>query len=239
MRKDHRPYAVKKAYLRFQKLYARHFLKPQFAQVGKGAFFIKPWHVEVFGGPVTLGDHVTVIATADRKVRLSVWSDRPERGAIRVGSCSLLCPGVRVSSAAAVSIGSSCMLASGVYITDGDWHGIYDRVSIGRSQPVSLAENVWVGDSAIICKGVAVGANSIIGAGAVVVGDIPANAVAAGNPARVVKLLDPAAPVTTRADWYADPAGLARDFETLDRANLAHNTLGHWLRTLLLPLRGD
>jgi acetyltransferase-like isoleucine patch superfamily enzyme len=239
LRKDHRPYAVKKGYLRLQKLYARHFLKPQFDRVGSGAFFIKPWHVEVFGGPVTLGDHVTIIATADRKVRLSVWSDRPGRGAIRVGDCSLLCPGVRISSAAAVSIGSSCMLASGVYITDGDWHGIYDRVSIGRAQPVSLAQNVWVGDSAIVCKGVAIGANSIIGAGSVVVGDIPANAIAAGNPARVVKLLDPAAALTTRADWYADPARLARDFELLDRANLARNTFGHWLRTLLLPLRGD
>lgn len=239
MRRDHRPYAIKKAYLRFQKFYARHFLNPQFDRVGKGAFFIKPWHVEVFGGPVVLGDHVNIIATADKKVRLSVWSDRPDRGAIRVGDCSLLCPGVRISSAAAVTIGASCMLASGVYVTDGDWHGIYDRLSIGRSEPVTLAENVWVGDSAIICKGVAIGANSIIGAGAVVVGDIPANAIAAGNPARVVKTLDPAAPLTTRADWYANPARLSQDFEILDRANLAHNTFGHWLRTLLFPLRED
>ena len=47
-----------------------------------------------------------------------------------------------------------------------------------------------------------------MGAGAVVVDDIPANSVAAGNPARVVKTLDPKQPIITRKDWYADPATL-------------------------------
>jgi acetyltransferase-like isoleucine patch superfamily enzyme len=55
-----------------------------------------------------------------------------------------------------------------------------------------LERGVWVGDSAIICKGVRIGENSIIGAGSVVRKDVPPNCVVIGNPARVVKKLDPA-----------------------------------------------
>ena len=50
---------------------------------------------------------------------------------------------------------------------------------------------VWVGDSAIICKGVTIGENSIIGAGSVVAKNIRANVIAAGNPVKVLKKLDP------------------------------------------------
>lgn len=237
MRKDYRPYIVKKAWLKFQKFYARHFLRPQLEELGTGFAFMRPWHVELFGGPITLGRYVTVIATSDKKVRLSVWPERPGEGAIRIGNYALICPGVRISSAAAITIDDNCMLANGVYITDSDWHGIYDRVSLGRARPVQLGKNVWVGDSAIICKGVSIGQNSIIGAGAIVVENVPANAVAAGNPARVVKHLDPAETFTTRGDWFADPAKLARDFTAWEQAVLKGNTYFGWLRHLLFPRR--
>ncbi len=54
-----------------------------------------------------------------------------------------------------------------------------------------LERGAWIGDSAIVCKGVRVGENSIVGAGAVVTKNVPPNTVVAGNPARVVKKLDP------------------------------------------------
>jgi acetyltransferase-like isoleucine patch superfamily enzyme len=54
-----------------------------------------------------------------------------------------------------------------------------------------LERGAWIGDSAIVCKGVRVGENSIVGAGAVVTKDVPPNVIVAGNPARVVKKLDP------------------------------------------------
>src|SRR5690625_4469398 len=56
-------------------------------------------------------------------------------------------------------------------------------------EPITIEDNVWLGGGAIICPGVTIGENSIIGAGAVVTKDIPANVVAVGNPARVVKQL--------------------------------------------------
>lgn len=239
MIRDHRPYFVKRAHLRLQHWYTRRFVKPQFATLGKRPSFIKPWHIEVFGSPVEMGDYGTIFAISDAKVRLSVWSAGEGLGRIRIGRYCMICPGVRIGSAAEVVIEDSCMIASHAYITDCDWHDIYNRVSMGKSEPIRIEQNVWIGDSAIICKGVRLGENSVVGAGAVVVDDIPANTVAAGNPARVVKRLDPTQPITTRKDWYADPAALFSEIERLDRQMLRDNTVGRWIRHLLFPTRGD
>jgi len=70
------------------------------------------------------------------------------------------------------------MIAHGAYISDADWHGIYDRAEpVGKTKPIKFEDNVWIGDSAIICKGVTIGKNSIIGAGAVVTKNVPENSV--------------------------------------------------------------
>ncbi len=239
MRKDHRPYVIKKAWLKFQKFYVRHFIQPQLVALGKGFAFLRPWHVELFGAPIKIGRYATVIATSDKKVRLSVWPEKQGEGCITIGDYTLICPGVRISSAKQIIIEDNCMLANGVYITDADWHGIYDRVSFGQAVPVYLSANVWVGDSAIICKGVSIGENSIIGAGAIVTESIPDNCIAAGNPAKVVKQLDAQERYTTRADWYADPTRLAREFIKWEQAVLKGNTFYGWLKHLLFPSHND
>jgi hypothetical protein len=73
----------------------------------------------------------------------------------------------------------------------------------------------------------------------VVVEDIPPNVVAAGNPARAVKRLDPERTITPRRDWFADPMRLKRNLEIWDRALLEGNTLGGWVRYLIHPTRND
>ena len=55
--------------------------------------------------------------------------------------------------------------------------------------PIIIGNNVWIGGSAIICPGVTIGDNTTIGAGSVVVKDIPANVIAAGNPCRIIRHL--------------------------------------------------
>ena len=94
---------------------------------------------------------------------------------------------------------------------------------------------VWVGDHATVLKGVTIGDNSVVAARAVVTQDVPANSIVAGNPARVVKTLDPAAPRYTRADLYADPDKTAAQFEALDRFVLSKNGFWFWLWTLVFP----
>ena len=240
MRRDHRPYIIKILYQDLQKHYLNWFLRPQFESLGRGCTFMKPWYVEVFGGPIRLGDYATVIATADARVRLTVWTPMGQEGSIIMGNYCLICPGVRISAGKEIAIGDSCMLANGVFITDSDWHGVYDRsLPVGKSVPVSIENNVWVGDSALICKGVKIGRNSIVGAGSVVVRDIPENAIAAGNPATVIKYLENDEPLKTRADWLADPTSLGRQFEEIDRSFMRHNTWHGWIRSLLYPRRGD
>ena len=56
--------------------------------------------------------------------------------------------------------------------------------------PITIGDNVWLGGGVIVCPGVTIGENTVVGAGAVVTRDLPANVVAVGNPARVVKTLD-------------------------------------------------
>lgn len=56
--------------------------------------------------------------------------------------------------------------------------------------PVRIEDNVWIGGNVTICPGVTIGENSVIGAGSVVIHDVPANCIAAGNPARVIRQID-------------------------------------------------
>ncbi|MFB7241633.1 sugar O-acetyltransferase [Streptomyces populi] len=61
------------------------------------------------------------------------------------------------------------------------------RAKWEAARPITIGDNVWIGGMAVICPGVSIGDNSVIGAGAVVTRDLPADVVAVGNPARVVR----------------------------------------------------
>jgi maltose O-acetyltransferase len=55
------------------------------------------------------------------------------------------------------------------------------------AEPIVIGDNVWLGGGVIVCPGVTIGENTVVGAGAVVVRDLPANVIAVGNPARVLR----------------------------------------------------
>lgn len=240
MIKDHRPYYIKKLSYRFEKWYAQHFLAPQCEYFGKNLVFMKPWEVEIYGGPVSIGDFTTLIATSDRKIRLTAWMANGKTGKVEIGRHCLICPGTRILSASAITIGDDCMMAQNVCITDADWHDLYDRsASVGNTQEIIIGKNVWIGDSAMVCKGVQIGENAVIGAGAIVVKDIPANAIAAGNPAVVIKYLDSSKPIKSRSQWMSDPQKMNEFFDAVERIMREKNTIFGWLRSILFPRKGD
>ena len=90
-----------------------------------------------------------------------------------------------------VTIGRCCLFAPNVTIcTTGHPAHPELRTKGMYSFPVTICDNVWIGAGAIILPGVAIGENSIIGAGSVVTHDIPANVIAFGAPCRVHRLID-------------------------------------------------
>lgn len=119
-------------------------------------------------------------------------------GVIEIGDNTML-NGVCVTAYKKVSIGRNCQIASCTLITDTDFHPVDPKIrekevlgykidyNLVAKKEVTIGNNVWIGWGTTILKGVTIGDNTIIAAGAVVVTDIPANCLAAGNPAIVKK----------------------------------------------------
>jgi maltose O-acetyltransferase len=98
-----------------------------------------------------------------------------------------------VLDVAAVTIGSNVLFGPSVQIYTAT-HPISTaerRKSFESAKPITIGSDVWVGGGAIICPGVSIGDRSVVGAGSVVTRDIPPDVVAAGNPARVLRVLPP------------------------------------------------
>lgn len=120
----------------------------------------------------------------------------PEPPEIRVGSHVFIGNGCTFSAARSITIGDHCLISALVRIHDNDGHPLdpvrrraKHPIGPAEAAPVVLDENVWIGAGAVILKGVRIGRDSVIGAGAVVTADVPAGTVVAGNPASPVKRL--------------------------------------------------
>lgn len=160
------------------------------------------------GRNVQLIQKVVLTGNGSLTIRDSVIFGSKKGGYFQKGYCELqprykdseIFIGNRVSinnnlfilSARRVEIGDFTLIGEGVMIMDYDAHGLHPderRTSIGKIQPVKIGENCWIGSRATILSGTSIGKNSIVGAGAVVKGEIPANVVVAGNPAKIVRNL--------------------------------------------------
>lgn len=63
------------------------------------------------------------------------------------------------------------------------------RTGLEAGRPITVGDDCWIGGGAIVCPGVTIGDRAVVGAGAVVTRDVPADSVAAGNPARILRKL--------------------------------------------------
>lgn len=120
-----------------------------------------------------------------------------DRNQIIIGADVQVGDYVHIAAIDSVELGEHTLLASRVYISDHD-HGSYSGSDISHpheiqiskkliSSPVKIGKNVWLGEGVCVLKGVEIGDNSIIGALSVVTKSIPANSIAVGIPAKVIK----------------------------------------------------
>lgn len=108
---------------------------------------------------------------------------------ISVGARTFINYNLTALDVAPITIGEDCQIGPNVQLLT-PTHPVDPqprRDRLEAAKPISIGDNVWLGGGAIVLPGVTIGDNSVIGAGAVVTRDVPANSVAVGNPARVVR----------------------------------------------------
>jgi acetyltransferase-like isoleucine patch superfamily enzyme len=142
---------------------------------------------------------VTLEIGKDAVVHLGRWSwighgtkIRAHEGEVRIGAKSVLGQECTISSFQHVSIGRECIVADRVMLIDFD-HGVVEVERPIRHQgiykrDVRVGNNVWIGYGAAFLRGVTVGDNAVVGTYTVVNKDVPANAVVAGVPVRLLRM---------------------------------------------------
>lgn len=128
-----------------------------------------------------------------------------------VGEDTEIRPPFQVDYGTHITIGARCFANFGLVALDVAAITIGDDVQIGPhvqlltpthpldpeprrakwegAQPITIGDNVWLGGGVIVCPGVTIGADTVVGAGAVVTKDLPPRVLAVGNPARVIREL--------------------------------------------------
>ena len=239
MQKDNRPFFIRLFIENFYILWTKYFLIPQFKRVGKNLDINKPWNIDVYGKNISLGENVHIRTSRNVITQICAWNKNNCNGIIKIGDNVLISPGVRIISAEEIIIDSNVMIASNVYISDSDWHGIYDRINTpGSSKKIHIEENSWIGEGSKISKGVRIGKNSIIGLGSVVTSDVPDNEIFGGNPAKKIGEIDKNKKIRKREELF-----LNNDYKSLMKflinEDLKRNNFFTWLRTIFFPKKGD
>jgi maltose O-acetyltransferase len=170
------------------------------------------------GDPVLVDERRRCLSLLDRFNGTAATAEE-ERGTIlrellgHIGQGSWIMPRFQCDYGYLIRMGSNSFLNYDAILMDCAPITIGDDVSIGpraqlltalhplddhemrrqrweRAEPIEIGDNVWFGGGVIVCAGVTVGDNTVVGAGSVVTRDLPAGVLAAGNPARVIRNLN-------------------------------------------------
>ena len=140
----------------------RRLLAEMFAEIGENCYIEPPFHANFGGAHIHFGNNIYC------NFGVTMVDDTH----IYVGDCTMFGPNVTVATAG---------------------HPILPELREQAYQynaSVRIGRNCWIGAGAIILPGITIGDNTVIGAGSVVTKDIPANAVAVGNPCRVLRKIN-------------------------------------------------
>lgn len=180
----------------WDRLYS-YALARRFRTVGRNCFIEYP--AVILGEKhISLGDNFHSYA----RLRLEAYDrhrDSVFKPCVSIGDNVSINYDCHIACINLVAIGDAVLIGSKVHITDhSHGHAAVEALAtppawrpLVSKGPVIIEDNVWIGEGAVVLPGVTIGANSIIGANAVVTKDIPGNCVAAGVPAQVIRRLDP------------------------------------------------
>lgn len=154
----------KKAHFVFGTSSGVGFCRPSYLSIGADASI-------AVAGSFSIGDNAYVIVR--------------KNASLRIGS-GYINSNAQIVCNESVTLGNGVAIADGVLIRDCDDHDIqYEGYE--KTAPVVIGNRVWIGQRAVILKGVTIGDNAIVAAGSVVTKDVPANTIVAGVPARVIR----------------------------------------------------
>jgi maltose O-acetyltransferase len=108
-----------------------------------------------------------------------------------IGARTFLNMGVVILDVARVVIGDDVQIGPNVQVLT-PTHPLdaeQRRSKLEAAEPITIGDNVWLGGGVIVCPGVTIGRDTVVGAGAVVTRDLPPGVLAVGNPARVIRSL--------------------------------------------------
>lgn len=147
-----------------------HFVKGSIVLRGNNQTFEIAGENRIIGRFILSGHNSSVYIGEGTRSNSTVWMNLGERGD-------------------SIRIGNNCLFASVAFRTS-DSHPIYDVQTgerINPSSPIILHDRVWLAEDVLVLKGANIGADSVIGARALVAGDIPPNSLAVGVPAKVIR----------------------------------------------------
>jgi acetyltransferase-like isoleucine patch superfamily enzyme len=134
-------------------------------------------------GTIVIGNLVRIWSNV-RRCRLSV----KKGGTLIIGNnCRI--NGSTIAVTSQISIGNNCRIAPEVYLMDGDFHSIGNRLDPGKSSNITIEDDAWIATRAMIMKGVTVGRGAVVAAGSVVTKDVEPYTLVGGVPAKFIKTI--------------------------------------------------
>lgn len=161
-------------------------------------YLLRKWKVDYIGVPSFKGywpkmDNIGRITIGEkclfRSFRLRQYFTVGKNASLEIGDHTFINDGANICVTRSVKIGSHVMIADMAYIFDTDFHEISPDLPV-KCEPIVIGNNVWIGANVMILPGSVIGDHSVIAAGSIVTGEIPAKCLAAGAPARSIKSLD-------------------------------------------------